>query len=313
MTGWGPQERKQRTCRREGSRCRSSKRGASVFTTNPGCGRGRPQQGGAWDRKHEGTGGGTAALGCRAGVRAEGVSLASPKAVERPRSWSCGPRGRPRTEGGGFPRLPPAACSTGRRSSSLLLRRLPLSHRGGLFSAPEGSRQPGPLTWLDHCSHLDGGRSRWCCCFVPTRCPQAPPPPASLCPLCHWDLLPLEALGTQAPPYTHPQSLAYLLPWRSLHVLLRLSPEWQLRTALICELAPPMSVPTRGCLPSPWSASGSLGFPVQALDDFNRNSRRLEGEAGAGRTYSRRASFLPLGLATALTHISGPLCVFQVP
>lgn len=125
-------------------------------------------------------------------------------------------------------------------------------------------------------------------------------------------LLPLQAWGKQAPPYTLPQSLAYLLPWRSLHVLLRLSLEWQLRT-LICELAPPMSVPTRGCLPSPRSASGSLGFPVQALDDFYRNSRRLEGEAGAGGTYSRRASFLPLGLATALTCISGPLCVFQVP
>lgn len=29
---------------------------SSALTTNPGCGRNRLQPGGAWDRKHEGTG-----------------------------------------------------------------------------------------------------------------------------------------------------------------------------------------------------------------------------------------------------------------
>lgn len=186
------------------------------------------------------------------------MSLASPKAAERPRSWSCGPRGRPCTEGGGFPPLPPTARSTGRRSASLLLWRL----QSGLFSAPEGSRQPGPLTWLDHCSHLGGGCSRWCCCCFVQHGALKPLHPPHLCApsvtgtTCPY-LLPLEALGKQAPPYTFPQSLAYLLPWRSLHVLLRLSLEWQLRTTLICELAPPMSVPTVAAFPRP-------GLPQEA-------------------------------------------------
>lgn len=92
---------------------------SSAFTTNAGCGRNRLQPGGAWDRRHEGTGA-VAELpwDAEAGVRAEGVSLASPKAAERPRSWSCGPRGRPCTEGGRW-LSPAASCGLQHRETEL--------------------------------------------------------------------------------------------------------------------------------------------------------------------------------------------------